>query len=121
MGLTHTLVPAAGTSEDVAMLMAYEKGAALIVSVGAHFNLIEFLDRKRGGMSSTFLTRLRIGEKLVDAKGVSRLYNPGTGFAPAALFLAAFAVLLAIVVIASPALSNLAELIWLKIKIWLGI
>ena len=82
MGLTHTLVPAAGTSEDVAMLMAYEKGAALIVSVGAHFNLIEFLDRKRGGMSSTFLTRLRIGEKLVDAKGVSRLYTPSSPFGP---------------------------------------
>ena len=75
LGLEHSLVPAAGTSEDVAMLMAYEKGADLIVSVGAHFNLIEFLDRKRGGMSSTFLTRLRIGEKLVDAKGVSRLYT----------------------------------------------
>ena len=85
IGLDHTIVPAAGTSEDVAMLMAYEKGADLIVSVGAHFNLIEFLDRKRGGMSSTFLTRLRIGEKLVDAKGVSRLYNPGSGFGPAAL------------------------------------
>ena len=80
MGLDHTVVPAAGTSEDVAMLMAYEKGADLIVSVGAHFNLIEFLDRKRGGMSSTFLTRLRIGEKLVDAKGVSRLYNPSSTF-----------------------------------------
>ena len=77
------VVPAAGTSEDVAMLMAYEKGADLIVSVGAHFNLIEFLDRKRGGMSSTFLTRLRIGEKLVDAKGVSRLYNPGSTFGAA--------------------------------------
>ncbi len=121
MGIEHTIVPAAGTSEDVAMLMAYEKGADLIVSVGAHFNLIEFLDRKRGGMSSTFLTRLRIGEKLVDAKGVSRLYNPGTGFGPAALFIAAFAILLAIVVIASPALSDLTELVWLKIKIWLGI
>ena len=82
LGLEHTLVPAAGTSEDVAMLMAYEKGADLIVSVGAHFNLIEFLDRKRGGMSSTFLTRLRIGEKLVDAKGVSRLYNPGSAIGP---------------------------------------
>ena len=56
------------------MLLAYEKGAALIVSVGAHFNLVEFLERRRGGMSSTFLTRLRIGETLVDAKGVSRLY-----------------------------------------------
>ncbi|MDX6608082.1 MAG: hypothetical protein QOF85_7 [Solirubrobacterales bacterium] len=121
MGLDHTLLPAAGTSEDVAMLMAYEKGATLIVSVGAHFNLIEFLDRKRGGMSSTFLTRLRIGEKLVDAKGVSRLYNPSSPFGPMVLFLAAFMVLLAIVVITSPALSDLVELVWLKIKIWLGL
>jgi uncharacterized membrane-anchored protein len=121
MGLEHTVLPAAGTSEDVAMLMAYEKGAALIVSVGAHFNLIEFLDRKRGGMASTFLTRLRIGEKLVDAKGVSRLYNPSSPFGPMALFLAAFMVLLAIVVITSPALSDLVELVWLKIKIWLGL
>jgi uncharacterized membrane-anchored protein len=119
--LEHTLVPAAGTSEDVAMLMSYEKGADLIVSVGAHFNLIEFLDRKRGGMSSTFLTRLRIGEKLVDAKGVSRLYNPPSTFAPVALFLVAFAILLTIVVISSPALNDLVELLWLKIKIWLGL
>jgi uncharacterized membrane-anchored protein len=121
MGLDHTVLPAAGTSEDVAMLMAYEKGAALIVSVGAHFNLIEFLDRKRGGMSSTFLTRLRIGEKLVDAKGVSRLYNPGSTVRPLALFVAAFAVLLTIVVITSPALNDLVQLIWLKVRIWLGL
>jgi uncharacterized membrane-anchored protein len=121
MGLEHTLVPAAGTSEDVAMLMAFEKGADLIVSVGAHFNLIEFLDRNRGGMSSTFLTRLRIGEKLVDAKGVSRLYNPPSTFAPVALFLAAFAILLTIVVITSPALNDLFDLLWLKVKIWLGL
>lgn len=121
LGLEHTLVPAAGTSEDVAMLMSYEKGADLIVSVGAHFNLIEFLDRKRGGMSSTFLTRLRIGEKLVDAKGVSRLYNPPSTFAPVALFLVAFAILLTIVVITSPALNDLVELLWLKVRIWLGL
>ncbi len=121
LGLDHTLVPAAGTSEDVAMLMSYEKGADLIVSVGAHFNLIEFLDRKRGGMSSTFLTRLRIGEKLVDAKGVSRLYNPPSTFAPVALFLVAFVILLTIVVISSPALNDLVELLWLKVKIWLGL
>ena len=120
LGLEHSLVPAAGTSEDVAMLMAFEKGADLIVCVGAHFNLIEFLDRKRGGMSSTFLTRLRIGEKLVDAKGVSRLYNPGSTIGPLTLFLAAFTVLLVIVIVTSPALSDLAELLWLKIKIWLG-
>jgi uncharacterized membrane-anchored protein len=121
LGLPHMLVPAAGTSEDVAMLMSYEKGADLIVSVGAHFNLIEFLDRNRGGMSSTFLTRLRIGEKLVDAKGVSRLYNPGSAFGPLPLFLAAFAILLAILVIVSPALGDLVDLVWLKIKIWLGL
>ncbi len=121
MGLEHTLVPSAGTSEDVAMLMAFEKGADLIVSVGAHFNLIEFLDRKRGGMSSTFLTRLRIGEKLVDAKGVSRLYNPSSVRGPLALFLVAFAVLLTIVLITSPGLNDLVQLIWLKIRIWLGL
>jgi uncharacterized membrane-anchored protein len=121
LGLEHSLVPAAGTSEDVAMLMAFEKGADLIVSVGAHFNLIEFLDRKRGGMSSTFLTRLRIGEKLVDAKGVSRLYNPGSTIGPMVLFLAVFTVLLVIVIATSPALSDLADLLWLKIRIWLGV
>ena len=118
---THTVVPAAGTSEDVAMLMAYEKGATLIVSVGAHFNLIEFLDRKRGGMSSTFLTRLRIGEKLVDAKGVSRLYNPSSTLAPVGLFVLAFLILLTILVITSPALNDVFELFWLKIRIWLGV
>ena len=61
------------------MLLAHEKGAELIVTVGAHFNLTEFLDKNRAGMSSTFLTRLRVGETLIDAKGVSRLYQPGIG------------------------------------------
>jgi uncharacterized membrane-anchored protein len=121
LGLEHTVVPAAGTSQDVAMLMAYEKGAALIVSVGAHFNLIEFLDKNRDGMSSTFLTRLRIGETLVDAKGVSRLYNPRIAAGPLMLFAAAFAFLLVIVVATSPVLDNTLELLWLKVKIWLGI
>jgi uncharacterized membrane-anchored protein len=121
MGLDHTVVPAAGTSEDVAMLMAHEKGADLIVSVGAHFNLIEFLDRKRGGMSSTFLTRLRIGEKLVDAKGVSRLYRPSSTLMPVIFFLVAFLVLVTILIITSPALNDVFELFWLKVRIWLGI
>jgi uncharacterized membrane-anchored protein len=121
LGLDHMVVPAGGTSQDVAMLMAFEKGAALLVSVGAHFNLIEFLDKNRSGMSSTFLTRLRIGETLVDAKGVSRLYNPGLGFSHLALFAFAFAILLVIVVATSAALDNTLELLWLKVKIWLGL
>ena len=121
LGLAHTVVPAAGTSQDVAMLLAYEKGAALIVSVGAHFNLIEFLDKDRDGMSSTFLTRLRIGETLVDAKGVSRLYSPGVAGGQFGLMLGVFLVLLAIVVLTSPALDNLLELLWLKVRVLLGI
>jgi uncharacterized membrane-anchored protein len=121
LGLEHETIRAVGTSEDVAMLLASEKGAGLIVSVGAHFNLVEFLDKARGGMSSTFLTRLRVGELLVDAKGVSRLYNPGVSGRQMALLLAALLILLAIVVATTPALSDLVDLIWLKIKIILGI
>ena len=64
-----------GTSEDVAMLLAYEAGAELIVAVGTHATMVEFLDKGRPGMASTFLTRLRLGPVLVDAKGVSRLYE----------------------------------------------
>lgn len=120
LGVEHTVLPSVGTSQDVAMLMAFEKGADLIVTVGAHFNLIEFLDKDRDGMSSTFLTRLRIGEVLIDAKGVSRLYNPGLSVGPLFLFLGAFLVLAVIVILSSPALADLAELVWLKLKIWLG-
>jgi uncharacterized membrane-anchored protein len=64
-----------GTSEDVAMLLAFEAGATLIVAVGTHATMVEFLDKGRPGMSSTFLTRLRLGPVLVDAKGVNRLYE----------------------------------------------
>jgi uncharacterized membrane-anchored protein len=121
LGLEHTVVPAAGTSQDVAMLLASEKGASLIVSVGAHFNLTEFLDKQRSGMSSTFLTRLRVGETLVDAKGVSRLYNPGLGLAQMALFFGVAALLLVVVVLTTPALEDLLDLLWLKIKVLLGL
>jgi uncharacterized membrane-anchored protein len=75
LGLTGVVFPAMGTSEDVAMLLADDKGADLIVAVGSHATLVEFLDKGRSGMASTFLTRLRVGGKLVDAKGVSRLYR----------------------------------------------
>jgi uncharacterized membrane-anchored protein len=121
LGLEHLVAPAVGTSEDVAMLLAYEHGAALIVSVGAHFNLVEFLDKNRAGMSSTFLTRLRIGETLVDAKGVSKLYNPGVSGRMLALFGAASLALVVVVVLSTPALENLFELLWLKLRLLLGL
>jgi uncharacterized membrane-anchored protein len=79
LGLQAVVFPAAGTSEDAAMLLADEKGAELIVAVGSHATLIEFLDKGRAGMASTFLTRLRVGGKLIDAKGVSRLYRSRIG------------------------------------------
>jgi uncharacterized membrane-anchored protein len=75
LGVEPVVFPATGTSEDVAMLLADDKGATLIVAVGTHVTLVEFLDKGRSGMASTFLTRLRVGGKLVDAKGVSRLYR----------------------------------------------
>jgi uncharacterized membrane-anchored protein len=75
LGLTAVVFPALGTSEDAAMLLADSKGARLLVAVGTHASLVEFLDKGRAGMASTFLTRLRVGPKLVDAKGVSRIYR----------------------------------------------
>jgi uncharacterized membrane-anchored protein len=77
LGVDAITFPAAATSEDIAMLLADERGATLIVAVGTHATLVEFLDKGRAGMASTFLTRLRVGGKLVDAKGVSRLYRQG--------------------------------------------
>ena len=79
LGLAHVAVPMSGISEDLAMLLAHEKGAELIVAVGTHFNLVEFLERNRAGMSSTFLTRLKVGEILIDARGVSRLFRQRAG------------------------------------------
>ncbi|GAA2106914.1 MULTISPECIES: putative cytokinetic ring protein SteA [Brevibacterium] len=79
LGLDCVKFPASGTSEDIAMLLADDKGAELIVAVGTHDTLIEFLDKGRKGMASTFLTRLRVGSKLIDAKGVSLLYRQRIG------------------------------------------
>jgi uncharacterized membrane-anchored protein len=121
LGLPYKLVPAPGTSQDVAMLIAAEKGARLIVSVGSQWNLVEFLDKNRRGMSSTFLTRLRIGEILVDAKGVSRLYQPRPTMAPLALVLFVGIVALAAVIAVTPGLRDVADLLWLKLQVLLGI
>jgi uncharacterized membrane-anchored protein len=75
LGIDSVTCPADGTSEDVAVLLADEAGATLIVTVGMRFGLAEFLDKGRSGMASAVLTRIRVGDKIVDAKGVSRLYQ----------------------------------------------
>jgi uncharacterized membrane-anchored protein len=120
LGVPFELVPAPGTSQDLALLIAAEKGARLIVSVGSQFNLVEFLDRNRKGMSSTFLTRLRIGEILVDAKGVSRLYHPRPGLTPLLAVIAAGLVALVAVVWMTPALRDVVSVLWLKLQLLLG-
>jgi uncharacterized membrane-anchored protein len=121
LGLPFKLVPAPGTSQDVALLIAAEKGARLIVSVGSQFNLVDFLDRNRKGMSSTFLTRLRIGEILVDAKGVSRLYRPRPGLTPLLLVIAAGVLAMVAVVWETPALRDVVELLWLQLRVLFGL
>ena len=121
LGLPYKVVPAPATSEDVALIVAAEKGAELIVSVGSHFNLVEFLDKNRAGMSSTFLTRLRVGEILVDAKGVSRLYRPSAGRGPIAALVAAASATFVVVAATSPRLGQLLDLLWLKIEVLLGL
>jgi uncharacterized membrane-anchored protein len=123
LGLTAVVCPAPGTSEDMAMLLADQKGASLIVAVGTHNTLDEFLDRGRAGFSSTFLTRLRVGGKLVDAKGVSRLYRPRvSGWALMALVLAASLTVLLVLVI-SPAGRVLREDLstqWDVVRYWIS-
>ena len=88
--------PAAGTSEDVAVLLADGAGATLIVAVGHAFSLVEFLDKGRSGMASAVLTRIRVADKIVDAKGVSRLYQ--SRISARALILLALAALVTVVV-----------------------
>ncbi|MEV4280299.1 putative cytokinetic ring protein SteA [Actinoplanes xinjiangensis] len=102
LGVDALTFPAAATSEDLAMLLADEKGASLIVAVGTHANLVEFLDKGRGGMASTFLTRLKVGGKLVDAKGVSRLYRQSiSGSAVLLLVLSAIAAMASAVAVST--------------------
>ncbi len=121
LGVPYKVVAAPGTSQDIAMIIAAEKGAELIVSVGSQFNLVEFLDKNRRGMSSTFLTRLRLGEILVDAKGVSRLYRPRPGFAPVLLVAIVGLIALAGIILVTPGLKEVADLLWLKLQLLIGL
>jgi len=110
LGVEHLVFAATGTSEDVAMLLADAAGAELIVALGTHATLLEFLDKGRAGMSSTFLTRLKVGGRLIDAKGVSRLYRTRiSGWHLAALALAGL-IALFVALAATPAGQTLLGL-----------
>ncbi|GAA3100738.1 putative cytokinetic ring protein SteA [Streptosporangium carneum] len=102
LGCNAVVFPAIGTSEDIAMLLADDKGADLIVAVGTHATLVEFLDKGRSGMASTFLTRLRLGGKLIDAKGVSRLYRSRISTPSLLLLVATALITMGLAIIVSP-------------------
>jgi len=111
-----------GTSEDAGMLLAYEAGAQLIVAVGTHATMVEFLDKGRGGMSSTFLTRLRLGPVLVDAKGVSQLYEGRVRTADLVLLIGAAVAAMLVVGLASAPIQTFLEEVWLYLRnLWLSI
>ncbi len=111
-----------GTSEDAAMLLAYEGGAKLIVAVGTHDTMVEFLDKGRAGMSSTFLTRLRLGPMLVDAKGVARLYEPTVRRGDLMLLVAAALLVMVIVALVSEPVQVLLDGLWLTLRdLWFNV
>lgn len=119
MGLQPVELAAPGTSEDVAMLLAHQGGASLIVAVGTHFSMIEFLDKRRAGMASTFLTRLKVGSILVDAKGLGRLYRPGlSGAMVLGVFLSAL-VPIAVLVLNSPGVQRWLSILGMSVEVWL--
>ncbi|NLN76638.1 MAG: hypothetical protein GX139_10045 [Armatimonadetes bacterium] len=129
LGLSAKICSVPGTSEDIALLLAYEKGAEMIVAVGTHSHLIDFLDKGRRGMSSTFLVRLKVGNRLVDAKGVSKLYRvQPSGRHAAALGLAALIVVIVIIAL-SPAVQDHIHTVtdrlrsefwhvWIRMRMW---
>lgn len=116
VGVEHVIFPATGTSEDAAMLLGDAKGASLIVTLGTHTTLVEFLDKGRSGMASTFFTRLVVGPKLVDAKGVSRIYR--TRISSFQLFMLSAAGLLALFVALAVTPAGQAFLSIISVYFW---
>ena len=119
MELPSTVFHYPGTSEDIAMLIAYEKGSELIAMVGGHNNLIEFLDKDRKGMASTFLVRLRVGTALVDAKGISQLYQTRIKAWHLVMMVIAALIVIAIVILLSEPVRQLISVLAMRFQVWL--
>ncbi|MDQ1516598.1 MAG: hypothetical protein QOE80_2428 [Actinomycetota bacterium] len=115
-GVSYVEFVAEGTSEDVAMLLSAEAGAELIVAVGTHASMVEFLDKGRAGMASTFLTRLRLGPLLVDAKGVNRLYETRLRTRDLALLIGAAVLAMLVVTVVSEPLHVFLSGLWVVIR-----
>ena len=121
LGLKAKTFPAPGTSEDIAFLLSYANGADLIVAVGTHSNMIDFLEKGRPGMSSTFLVRLKVGSKLVDAKGVNKLYHSSFKLKYViGIAIAAF-IPITVIICMHPLMRELMHLFKIRIRMTLGL
>jgi len=114
-------LPAPGLSEDVAILIAEQCGAELIVAVGTHVGLVEFLDKGRKGASSTFLTRLKVGPRLVDAKGVSKLYPSRISVWQLVALIVAGLIAVSAIVYSSSSLADIFQILAIKLRLLLGL
>jgi uncharacterized membrane-anchored protein len=121
LGLSAEIFAAPGTSEDVALLLAYEKGAELIVAVGTHSSMEDFLEKGRKGMASTFLVRLKIGSIFVDAKGVSKLYRNRLKTRYLAQIILAALLPAGAILLISPTTRELLRLLYIHFRLMLGI
>lgn len=74
LNLPYKTAAMTGTSEDVALMLAYRKEAELIVLAGGHSSVYDFMSKNRQGMGSTFITRVIVGDRLVDCKGINRIF-----------------------------------------------
>lgn len=120
LGLSYLVFESPGTSEDIAMLLAYERGTQLIVAVGSHNSMEDFLDKGRQGMASTFLVRLKVGRLLVDAKGVNNLYHPVVKGRDIVMFVTAMVASLALVVTVSEPVRLWFRSLWLWTRARVG-
>ena len=121
LGVPCLSFPAPGTSEDIAMLLAYERDADLIVAVGTHSNMIDFLEKGRPGMASTFLVRLKVGSILVDARGVSRLYRGRMRSRYLLLLITAALLPLMALILVADSLPPILKILWVQLKLRLGL
>lgn len=121
LGLEATTYPAPGTSEDIAMLIAYDQGAELIVAVGTHSNMLDFLEKGRKGMASTFLVRMKVGSILVDARGVSQLYGNKIKPKHVAQLLLAGLMPVGVIMMVSPPMRETLRLIFMQVRLIFGI
>ena len=116
LGLKGKVFRAPGTSEDIAMLMAYHYKAKIIVALGTHSNMIDFLEKGRKGMASTFLVRVKIGQKIVDGKGVSILYNSSINARSLVLLVVGMLLPFLVMAFYSPAVQQIVRLFLMRLR-----